>query len=173
MKLFDLIPEVHALNSLIEENDGEILNEEAEKALEAFFAEIAHDEAAKLDSYVNVVRLYESKAAAAQAEIDQYQARKRAAENAARRLKDRVKLYLEITNRTKVGTVTGRTLAIQKNGGLSPLDVDASVRPEDLPEQFQKVVVSVDSDKVRAALEAGEVLEFARLKSRGTHLRIR
>lgn len=169
MKLYDLIPEHKALLELIDEQPGGELSPETEAALDAFFSEIAGDEAAKLDSYVHVIRTMELKAAAAQSEIDQYTARKRSAEAAVKRLKDRVKTYMEITGRTKVTTATGRTFAIQKNGGNPPMDIDSDVPAEFL---FQPPPVP-DRELILAALKDGKELPFARLLPAGTHLRIR
>ena len=175
MKLFDMIPEHRALLDLIEEVPGGELNPEAEAALEAFFAEIGEAEAPKLDSYAYVIRTLESQAAVAQAEADQYLSKKKTAENAVKRLKDRVKLYLEVTGRTKATTTTGRTFAIQANGGVAPLDLSDRVKsqPETLPSQFQRLKVEADTAAIRKALEDGEVLDFATILPRGNHLRIK
>jgi len=40
------------------------------------------------------------------------------------------------------------------------------------PTELTKVKVEVDRDKIREKLEAGEVLQWARLGERGTSLRI-
>lgn len=169
MKLYDLIPEHKALLDLIDEQPGGELSPESEAALDAFFREISGDEAVKLDSYVHVIRTMEMKATAAQSEIDQYTAKKRAAEAAVKRLKDRVKTYMEITGRTKVSTATGRTFAIQKNGGNPPMDIDSDVPAEWL---YQPPPVP-DRDAILTALKEGQDLPFARLLPTGTHLRIR
>lgn len=171
MKLFDLLPEHRALLELVDEQTGGELTPDVEANLDAFFAEIGDAEAVKLDSYAGLIRTLESQAAAAQAEVDRFQMVKRAAENAAKRLKERVKVYLELQGRTKAVTAAGRTFAIQKNGGKQMLQID--LPPEELPKQFQKVVVQADEEALRVRLEVGEPLEFARLLPRGTHLRLK
>jgi hypothetical protein len=61
-------------------------------------------------------------------------------------------------------------IKVVKNGGKLPLSIDEGCVPE---EYIKKVVVeSPDKEKIRAALESGEVLPFASLGERGTHLKI-
>jgi hypothetical protein len=61
-------------------------------------------------------------------------------------------------------------IKVVKNGGKLPLSIDDGCVPD---EYIKKVVVeSPDKEKIRAALESGEVLPFASLGERGTHLKI-
>ena len=55
-----------------------------------------------------------------------------------------------------------------KNGGKLPIRYTG-----DVPEEYQIMEPKTDTAKIREALEAGEVLEFAELAERGTHLSIR
>lgn len=171
MKLFDLLPEHKALFDLIDEQPGGELSPDVEQSLDRFFAEIGEAESVKLESYAGLIRTLEGAAAVAQAEIDRFAMAKRTAENAVKRLKDRVKAYLELTSRTQVKTAMGRTFAIQNNGGKLPLDI--TIPATDLPARFQRVTVSANEDAIREVLESGEPLEFATLKPRGSHLRLR
>ena len=54
-----------------------------------------------------------------------------------------------------------------KNGGKAPLVYDGAV-----PDNFQKIIIQPDTERIREALERGEQLSFAHLGERGTHLRI-
>lgn len=54
---------------------------------------------------------------------------------------------------------------LKANGGQQPMEITG-----DVPDSFQKVVMEVDKKKIRAALEAGEKLEFAHLEERGHHV---
>ena len=47
--------------------------------------------------------------------------------------------------------------------------------PEDMPEEYriQNVTYKADDAAIRAALDAGQELPFAKLGERGTHLRVR
>lgn len=58
---------------------------------------------------------------------------------------------------------------IVKNGGVQPLWVDE----EKVPDTCMKVKYEIDKRLIREKLNAGEVLPFAELKERGTHLSIK
>lgn len=169
MTLFAIGDELRAVLDLVDESA------ELPPIVEQWFAEIGDAEAEKLDAYAGLIRSLEGEAAVAKAEAEQFQAKAAARENAVKRLKDRVKLYLESTGRTKAVSKAGRTFAIQANGGKLPLVIDPAVKPEDLPREYQRITVGYDTEAIRDALEDG--LEFpktfARLKPRGNHLRVR
>lgn len=170
--LFDLSDDLRALAALMDECDAELTRETSE-ALDEWFAELAADEARKLDGYVGLIKQNEMEAAAAKAEAEQYAMKARARENRVRWLKERVKGYLEATGRTKVTTATNRTIAIQANGGHAPILLPESLDPNTIPDEFAIVRRTPDLDKIREHLTAGGSLPFAALGDRGRHLRIR
>ena len=105
--------------------------------------------------------------------------------NKAKRLKERLKLYLEEVGLAKYETARFK-LGIALTGGKLPLLLDEEYLPSDLPAEFQRVTIEVDSDALRRFLEAPheypsnlmeseiqDVLAHVRLGERGTHLRIR
>ena len=93
----------------------------------------------------------------------------KALENNVIRLNNYMKLCMENAGLKEVTTDMHR-IKIVKNGGKLPLSIDEGCVPE---EYIKKVVVeSPDKEKIRAALESGEVLPFASLGERGTHLKI-
>lgn len=171
--LFSIGADLLALNDLCDELPGGEMSPEAEAAFDAWAAKLAEDEATKLDGYCGLIRSLEGEAAVARSEAEQYLARAAARENRVKWLKARMKLHLESTGRTKAVTATGRTVAIQANGGKVPVWIDPAVVPADLPAPFQRVRVEVDTEAIRANLESGHELSFARLEPRGTHLRVR
>ena len=84
-------------------------------------------------------------------------------------LNNYMKLCMENAGLKEVTTDMHR-IKIVKNGGKLPLSIDEGCVPE---EYIKKVVVeSPDKEKIRTALESGEVLPFAQLQERGTHLKI-
>jgi hypothetical protein len=90
-------------------------------------------------------------------------------ENNMIRLNDYMKMCMENAGIKEIETDMHR-FKIVKNGGKLPLSIDEGCVPE---EYIKKVVVeSPDKEKIRAALESGEVLPFASLGERGTHLKI-
>ena len=63
-------------------------------------------------------------------------------------------------------------LTLANNGGKAPLIVDDEF-VLDLPDEYLEWSAEPDRAKIRAALEAGEVLTFARLGERGQSMRIK
>lgn len=170
--LFDIGHDLIALDLLLDEIGGDVTDPQADAAITAWTAELANDEARKLDGWVGYVRQLEMEAAAAKAEAEQWLARVKSRESRIAWLKETLKRHLENTGRTKVQTLAGRTIAVQANGGHPPVEIDA-VDPYGLPDRLCEVRRLIDREKVRRALEAGEELAFARVLPRGTHVRIR
>lgn len=177
--LFQIGDDFLALNALLEElelqPDATRTEGELNPALEALFAEIEGAQGQKLDGYVNLIRAVEGDAAVMESEAAEYAAKGKARRNRAAFLKDRLHAYLTRTGQTKVQTDKGRVIAVQNNGGHPGVDYEP-LSHEDilkLPEKFREWKVELDKAAVKAALDAGETLGFAKLKDRGTHLRIK
>ncbi len=172
--LFEIGAELQALDALLDDLGGDVSDPEVGAAVDLWYASLMADEGRKLEDWVGYVRQLEMEVAVAREEAERFLAKARSREARIEWLKGAMKSHLELTGRTKATTAAGRTLAVQKNGGKAPLAwVGARVTPDDVPEEFVRVVREVDTDKVRAALEAGRQLPFAKLEERGTHLRIR
>jgi hypothetical protein len=188
--LFDIGDDLIAIENLIEERDGDISDPDVCDAITAWMAEMEGDLAAKTDGYVNLIRKWESEASAAKAEAEQYQKAAEVRANRVRSLKDRLKGWMQMMNRAKIETATGRTIAVQNNGGVEPVAVDDTktefldramtgmqlnaadfILPELAP--FIRVKVELDIKAVRDHLKAGNSLPFATLQPRGQQLRIR
>ena len=94
--------------------------------------------------------------------------------NNAKRLKHRVKLFLETHGLPKLQTEHFK-LAIQQNGGVVPLVVpgDWKEDPANAPEAFQRRVIELDNEAIREAIRNDEETHGAHLGERGNHLRIR
>ncbi len=171
--LFEIMPDLLALNELFEAEGGELGSPEIEAAFVEWTTTLASEEGVKLDGYCGLIRTLEGEEAVAKAEAEQFAMKARARANRVKWLKERMRQYLEMTGRSKAGTATGRTIAIQANGGKQPLFINPTTDPKTLPVEYQRVRVEVDTDAVREALDGGADLPFAKLESRGSHLRIR
>ena len=119
-----------------------------------------------------MVRNWTSDVDAWRLEEKRFADKRRAAENRIKHVKMYAKACLEGAGLEKLKTALF-TVAIQKNGGVAPLNLCVDLDPKTLPERFQKIIVEADSSAIREALESGEKLEFAELGERGTSLRIR
>lgn len=192
--LWEIGDDLEAIEALLYETGGDVSEEEAEAAIDAWLTETQEAEAAKLDRYGALVRTMEARAEIKEQEAKRLAERAQAERNAARRLKERLMLHLERTGRTKAqGNLYSFTVA--QNGGKPPLVIDEGIDPMTLPVQYRRasmvllcptdetldalrdqcsrLEVEPDTAAIRAALDAGEFLPFARIGERGRHLRIR
>lgn len=80
--------------------------------------------------------------------------------------------YLKEHELKKVETAR-YTISTAKQGGKLPLIIDEEYPAVDLPEHYQKVSIEPDTQAIRAALEEGATLPFARLGTRAESLRIK
>ena len=64
-------------------------------------------------------------------------------------------------------------LTLASNGGKAPLIVDEDYGTTAIPDELCKVTREPDTAAIRAALEAGEELPFARVGERGQSMRIK
>ncbi|HEY8377693.1 MAG TPA: siphovirus Gp157 family protein [Nannocystis sp.] len=195
--LWQIGDDLEALAALLEEMGGDVSEEEAEAAIDAWLAETREAEATKLDRYKALMDALEERAVAREAKAQWH--REQAAANEAvataernkiQRLKDRLIAYMDRTGRTALhGHVSRFTL--RNNGGKPPLVTDPvdpwAVEPrfrratlvltapadetlEALRSQCRKLDLALDNDAIRAALDAGEVVPFARYGERGRHV---
>ena len=133
--------------------------------LEAVLGEIE----VKADGYAVVLAEIEGRINTVNREIGRLEAIESALSNTRRRMIDRLKTAMEDIGKKEIKTDLHR-FKIVGNGGKQPLDINEGCVPD---EYIKKVVVeSPDKEKIRTALESGEVLPFASLGERGTHLKI-
>ena len=178
--LFEIGAELQALDALLEDLGGDVSDPEVGAAVDLWYASLMADEGRKLEDWVGYVRQLEMEVAVAREEAERFLAKARSRESRIEWLKGAMKAHLEGTGRTKATTAAGRTLAVHKNGGKAPLAWVTSdgltvgeTAATDVPDEFCVMRRTIDVEKVRAALEAGRQLPFARLEERGTHLRIK
>ena len=133
--------------------------------LEAVLGEIE----VKADGYAVVLAEIEGRINTVNREIGRLEAIESALSNTRRRMIDRLKTAMEDIGKKEIKTDLHR-FKIVNNGGKLPM----TVQEDCVPEEYTKTEVKVtpDKDKIRAALESGEVLPFACLEPRGTHLKI-
>jgi hypothetical protein len=175
--LFEIGDDLVALESLLYEVGGDISDDDAAAAVDEWLTENHAALEAKLDGYGYLVKKFEEKAAFARAEAKRLSERAQARENAAKRMKERLKVFMEIHGQKKLETPR-YDFAVQANGGKAPVEVTVPV--EDLPPWAQVVTVVPNTEAIREAFTMFDdpdrveaVQRIARLGERGTHLRIR
>jgi hypothetical protein len=120
----------------------------------------------KAASIAALVREFEARAAAAQAEADRIAAHARGAKSRAGWLRDYLLRNLQALGVDRMETATALLVVRESPPAAEVLDEDQ------LPDGFKRVVHSIDKAHLRQALLNGEVVPGARL-TRGTYLWMR
>lgn len=176
--LFDIAPDFLAVLAAIEEAGGELDGENGVR-LEAWLMDVALEAGVKMDQYINAIRLYENDAEERIASVALYRKEIEAqmqsagqSNKAVERLKARLCEWLIATEQTRFATPKGRKLTVCANGGAPSLDRDTcSVIDPELKE-FVVTVQAIDEAKLLAAMKAGREFTNARVKPKGSHVRI-
>jgi hypothetical protein len=145
--------------------------EEILAAVEAYFGDLMDERDRKLDNYAHFIAQRQAYAEFRETEAKRLAALARADLNAAKSCKDRLHWLFVERGWTKIETPNHK-FAIQKNGGKVPLII-ADIDPSLVPVKYQKVTVTLDNDAIRADLDGGMSLPFARFGEVGFHLKIR
>lgn len=172
--LFNISQDLSALEALLSEMEGDITNEQAEAAIDEWLARIEGDLEAKLDSYGYLIREFQSRANVRHEEAIRLTSLGASDQANADRLKARLKNFFEVHGIQKKETPHFK-LWMQANGGKAPLlcPADWEAEPARAPERFQRRVIQVDKENLRAVLESGEAVEGCSILERARHLRIK
>ncbi|HET6569500.1 MAG TPA: siphovirus Gp157 family protein [Rhodothermales bacterium] len=166
--LLEISNELLTLEARLEELGGDV--EEAGGLVDHWLA-ACERQREKLDNYAALVRDLELRAEARKTESRRLAERARQDAERAAFLKERLKHHFVRHGIQSMDTTRFR-ITHARNGGLLPLLLD--VDPETLPEPYRLTDVryKADAEAIRAALEAGEPLTFARFGERSTSIRI-
>jgi hypothetical protein len=169
VSIFDIAAEFHALDDLLEQQEGNATIEDADvvakwlDALEGAFS-------SKVENYITYLRNQEVLASGLADESKRLRERAAIHANRVKRLKDALMFVMKLRELDHVETKRG-TVAIQGNGGKEACEIFAA--DDVIPARFFKKVR--DDAAVRAALEAGdeEAKRIARFLPKGQHLSIK
>lgn len=161
--LLKISDDMVALDELLAEGGGEI-----EATIERWMNELDADLQNKADGYAGLITEMRRRAEARQGEVERLRRLVEIDERNADFLRDRLKGVMERHGFKKIETERYR-LTVANNGGKLPLLLDEA----DVPDGYKKQPPPIpDKDKIRADLDAGVSLPFARYGPRGTNLRI-
>lgn len=168
MRLYEITGEMLALQELLENplDDEDVLKD----TLEAVQGEYEF----KLESYCKVIKNLEADIVGIKAEVDRLSGKRKVLENNIDRLKKAMFDSMKATNTPKVkGQLF--TVAIQKNGGVIPINYDKNDKniTANLPDQLVNIVETPNLEAIRELLEAGKVVDGFTLGERGESLRIK
>lgn len=146
--------------------DGEFTAEEVADTIEALNGTIEQN----CDDIATVMMSQEVEMQYIKAEIDRLHGRLDDVITKYERLRDILQSYLKGKGVKKVHT-PNHDFSVCKNGGKQSIEITADVY--DIPQEYCIFVPKPNNELIRKALEDGQELEFARLKERGEHLRIK
>ena len=152
LSLYDLTTEHHLIMDAIEEAGGEITTE-----IEAMLAINAENFLTKAEGYAEIISKYTILAENAKTRKAQCDRVQKIAENAVKRIKERIAQAMEEYNLPKV-EIGMHKLSFRTSKAVEITD-EAKI-----PSCYIKVTTSVDKTKLRADLMAGVVIEGAELK---------
>jgi hypothetical protein len=124
----------------------------------------------KVEAYCRIIRELELTSKARSEESARIKELSDRDASAARQMKNRLQYFFSLQNVKKLETKSFR-VSVCANGGHQPMEV--TIQPEDLPQQFQKVTVTANTEAIREALAMGTNLDGCKLLPRGEHLRIK
>jgi hypothetical protein len=124
----------------------------------------------KVESYAGYIGELQSVADARSAESRRIGELAKTTANKAQRLKEALRDALVRVGLKKMST-TRYEIRIQKAGGKAPLVIDESRVSEEWT--TTRTITEINKDLIRAALEGGEVLDFAELAERSNVMVIR
>ena len=167
--LFSISEDLERLNELLDEAGDDIQQQEL---LNEWLQQLGTERDRKLDGYAALISEMQARAVARKAEAQRLLELAKADEQRAQLLKERLKWFFESYQLKTIETTRYR-LSLAKNGGKAPLIFKPGLSPHQLPERFRTTSIEPNNNAIRAALEAGEELDFASLGDRGTSLRIK
>lgn len=168
--LFNISDDISELTNLLDEiEDNDI---ESEQLITSWLENLGEERDRKLDNYAALIAELEAKAEVRKKEAQRLAKLAASDEKKAAMLKERLKSFFEV-NKLKTVETARYKLTLTKSGGKPPLILDDAISPTDLPKKFQKIQIEPDKTAIRAALDAGEELDFAHLGDRTSSIRIR
>lgn len=165
--LIEISENLLAFKSLLDGCDGDI-TPEVEQAMEKWFGELGAERDAKLDNYAGLIRELTLRASARKEEMDRLAMRVHVDNNTVAKLKERLKVFMQIQGEDRIETRRYR-LSVCGNGGRAELDLPPV---DSLPDRYKTRLVVANQTEIREALKRGETIDGVRELPRGTHLRI-
>jgi Siphovirus Gp157 len=166
--LFDISQDLHGLADRLDNLEGD--DEAQVEAIIQWFEQLGEERDQKLDNYAALIADMEARAQVRRDEAKRLVDRARMDENKASLLKERLRVFFESHGLKTVETSRYR-LTLAQNGGKLPLLVDVPV--ESLPDEYIRFTKTPALDAIRADLEIGKELPFARFGERGSNIRIK
>lgn len=166
--LFNISDDLEKLNELLDEIGDDTQQQEL---IQEWFEQLGEERDRKLDAYAALIAEMQTRAEVRKAEAKRMLELATSDESRAKILKDKLKWFFE-KHQLKTLETARYKLSVAKNS-TRPLIVNPNAAIAQLPEEYKKVSVELDTAAVREALKQGVELSFAHLGEAGTHIRIR
>lgn len=167
--LLEISDELTAFSEMIDELPGGEIPQELAAIIDTWFAELGEARDKKLDGYAALIRQLELRASIRRGEAERMLNLAVPEENKARRLRERLKLFMQTHGEKRIDTARFR-ISLRGNGGVQPLEIDeARLSPNYIDE---KVIQVPNKEAIRKAIESGIEVAGAALLPRGTNLQI-
>ena len=175
--LFSLVGQFKELYAMLTDADDSE-KQIVEDTLEAITGEIE----AKGEGYIALVNQLEMEEEACDRQIKEWKYRKQLRTSAIKRLKSRLAMALIQLGKKEI-KCGNHMIKLRKNGGVTPLKFftetasDIPLEKVDIntiPKKYRKTVVTetVDTEKIRADLDAGIKLDFVEYGQRGQYVKL-
>ena len=169
MNLYELTAEYQHLQSILENNGGDVTRDEAIEILKAMeITEKDIDE--KAENYARIVKNLEGSIEAIKAEKKRLSDKQAALENGIDRLKANLYEAMIKLDKKEIKSDLFK-IKIQKNGGALPVIVDVPV--EELEDEFVIVSEKPDLKAIEKYIKETGDITFAHFGERGESLRIK
>lgn len=172
LTLYSITDDIKALDALLAEVGGDVTDEQADAAIEAWLNELGDARDRKLDGYAALIRTIEAREKVKRDEAARLTREAGYESNAVDRLKRRLGDVFRHMGWKSVKT-DRFTVTLAGHGGQLPVVVEEPVDMTAIPDRFKKVTVSLNMAAIREALDAGEQLPFASFGERGSSIRIK
>lgn len=167
--LYEINSDYIALMNMLDEGEYD------EQTIRDTLESIEGDFENKADNIAYIISELEGRIATRAKEVDRLIDANDSDKNKIEKLKKMLFSSMELRQMPKFETAYHK-FSIAKNGGSLPLVFrDGQPKGENVPDGFRKVKtdISVDTEAVRKALDAGEQLEWVKYGERGSSLRIK
>lgn len=150
--------------------DEEIFEEDLKEYLKKTLPSLENELTQKCENGIGVIVNLQSTVDAMKAEETRLKMRRVVLEKKIASIKDYYLENLRDIGKKKVLTNLG-TMTVAKVGGKKPLKIDDETV---IPQKYfnQRTVYEIDKEKIRTALESGEMVKGAHLEERGSYLKI-
>jgi len=176
--LFNLAKDARELEELLADPELEFESSQVEKAIEDMIIDAHGKLSTKLDNYVGLIREFETRALVRKQESARIKKKQKTDEKKAEQLIARM-MQVMLLFKFQAAETLRYTIRINNKGGVLPLKLKEGVKPEDLPEEFQKkeTVITADNEGLRLKLESADpddpIHKFAELEKRGKYVSIK